>query len=111
MFWETAKFDFDEFCPAGTYLLASRNFNMHRRAIGQHFGYAGGDFVGVVAHANDRVGGQLCGVLDHQLMGVGSRALAHFGIECDIAAQQCLQASADSSDNTSGADDDAADNA
>ena len=35
----------------------SRNFNMHRGAIGQHFGYAGGDFVGVVAHANDRVGG------------------------------------------------------
>ena len=35
----------------------SRDFNMHRGAIGQHFGNAGGDFVGVVAHANDRVGG------------------------------------------------------
>src|SRR5262245_57418817 len=92
-------------------LLASRNFNMHRRAIGQHFGHTGGDFIGVVAHANDRVGGQLRRVIDHELVGVGSRALAHLGIECDVAAQQCLQAGADGSDNAAGTDDDAADNA
>jgi hypothetical protein len=44
-------------CSSSLLQLVSRNFNMHRRAIGQHFGYSCGDFVRVVAHANNRVGG------------------------------------------------------
>src|SRR5262249_19885031 len=104
--------DFDEsFAPAQSFLLASINFNMHRGAVGQRFGYASRDFIGIVAHANDRIGGQLCSVVDHELVGVSSRPLAHLRIECDVAAQQCLQASTHCSDNAAGADDNAAHNA
>src|SRR4029077_88169 len=48
-------------------------------------------------------------MIDHKLMGVGAGALAHLGIECDIAAQQGLQAGAEGADDAAGTDDDAAD--
>lgn len=44
-------------------------------------------------------------------MGVGARAFAQFGIERDVASQQCLQAGADVPDDAAGTDDDAADDA
>ncbi len=89
---------------------------MHRRAVGQHFGNAGGDLIGVVAHADDRIGSELAGVLDpstrapalagascsgfrptglpaglhHQVVRVGAGALAHVREQRDVTAEKGL---------------------
>ena len=86
-------------------------FHDHGRAVGQHFGHAGRDLVGVVAHADDRIGADFAGVLDQQAKGIGSCLLAQLRVDGDIAAEQRLHRGADVAHDAPRADHDPADQA
>src|SRR5581483_11719362 len=47
-----------------------------RGIVGEHLGHARGDFVGVVAHADHRVGAELDRVLEHQAVRILARSFA-----------------------------------
>ena len=70
-----------------------------RRAIGQHLGDAGGELISIIAHSDDPVRAALGRVLDHEIEGVLSGSFAEISIEGDVAAEEGLQAGAESADN------------
>src|SRR5581483_1141361 len=63
------------------------------------------DFGGIVAGADDRVGADFSGVLQHKGEGVGTGLLAEVGEQRDVSADQRLQAGADGAEDGTGADD------
>src|SRR5215510_16489615 len=67
----------------------------HGRSISQHFGDAVHYLVGVVAGADDGVRPDLGSVLDHDFKGLAARLLTKLREERDVAADECLQGSAD----------------
>ncbi len=75
--------------------------------IGEHFRYTVGNIVGVIAHADDRVGAYLAGMLQHKLEGFLARMLAHLGRDGDISAEDLLDACAERTDNAARAHGDA----
>src|SRR5262249_28853847 len=77
-------------------------------AVAEDFGDALGDFGGVVAHADDRVGADGGSVLAHDVEGFLASVLAELGVNGNVAADERLQAGADVADDAAGADGDAA---
>ena len=75
-----------------------------RSAIGQHLGDAGSKLIRIIAHSDDPVRAALGRVLDHEIEGVLAGSFAEIGIQGDIAAEDGLQAGAESADNASGSD-------
>ena len=86
-------------------------FDYYGGAVGEDFGDAAHDFVGVVADGDDGVGSELGGVEGHHGEGVLAGLFAELGEEGDVSADQGLQACADGGEDVAGADDDAADDA
>src|SRR4051812_37738891 len=81
------------------------------RSVGEHFGNPRADLVRIVPGADDRVGADLGGVLEHQVERVASRLLAQLRVQSDVAADDGLQAGADVAEQASRANRDATDNA
>src|ERR1700678_187645 len=82
-------------------------FNDYRGAVGEDFGDAAHDFVGVVAEGDDGVGSKLGGVQGHHGVGVLAGLLAELGEDGDVTAGEGLQASADGGEDVAGTNDDA----
>src|SRR6266540_2155316 len=78
--------------------------DLRRRRPARHFR-------GVEAHSNHRVGTQLPGVLDHQVVGSLACLLAHLGVGADLSADDALQPAEDSLRNRRRADRDSPDHA
>ncbi len=73
--------------------------------VSQNFGYALHDFGGVIAHADDGVRAVFAGVLQKEFVGVFAGLLAEVREDGDIAADDCLESSAEISDDAARADD------
>ena len=86
--------------------LSPEHFDLHGRTVGQNFGHTGCDLVCIVAHADDRVGAELGGMLNHQLVRVCAGSFTQLRVQRDIAAEQRLQPGADVADDAARADDD-----
>ena len=80
-------------------------------AVGEDFGDAVHELVGVVADGDDGVGSELSGVEGHHGEGVLAGLFAELGEEGDVAADEGLEAGTDGAEDVAGADDDAADDA
>src|ERR1700679_4273950 len=89
----------------GPFLLL---FDDYCGAVGEDFGDAAHDFVGVVAEGDDGVGSKLGGVQGHHGVGVLAGLLAELGEDGDVTAGEGLQASADGGEDVAGTNDDAA---
>ena len=88
-----------------------KGFDEDGGAVGEDFGDALHDLVGVVTEADDGVGSLLSGVLGHEDEGVVAGLFAELGVEGDVAADEGLEAGADGSEDGTRAHDDAADDA
>src|SRR5258708_20855467 len=73
--------------------------HIHRGPVAEHFGDAGLEFGGVVAHADHRIGTQLSGVADHLVKGILARPFGERGVERDVAAEHALNPRAKAADN------------
>src|SRR5882757_9817954 len=80
-------------------------------AVGEDFGDAVHEFVGVVAEGDDGVGSELGGVECHHGEGVLAGFFAELGEDGDVAADEGLEAGAYCAEEVSRAHDDAADDA
>jgi hypothetical protein len=89
--------------------LVFRRFNDDGGAIGEDFGDAADDLVGVVADGDDGVGAKLRRVERHHSEGILAGLLAELGEESNVATDESLQASANGGEDVAGTDDDAAD--
>src|SRR5882757_5128134 len=54
----------------GSAVLILQRLDDNRRAVGEDFGHAGGDFVGVVPDRQQRVGAEFLAVADHDVVRV-----------------------------------------
>src|SRR6476619_3473724 len=84
-------------------------FEIDRSTIGQNFGNAGSNFVGIITHANDSVRAQFGGMLNHTMVRVGPGFFTEFSVNLNVAAQQRLQRRANIADDAARPDHDAAD--
>src|SRR5579859_5848494 len=82
--------------------LTALGLNHYRRTVRQNFGDALHDLGGVIADANDGIGAELSGMLQHQIQRFLARPFAEIGEQRDIAADQCLQTGADGPENRTG---------
>jgi hypothetical protein len=80
-------------------------------AVGEDFGDALHEFVGVVAEGDDGVGSELVGVEGHHGEGVLAGLFAELGEDGDVAADEGLETGSYGAEEVAGADDDAADDA
>ena len=78
-------------------------------AVGEDFGDALHEVVGVVVDSDDSVGTVFGGVLHHAGEGVLAGLFAELGEDGDVASYDGLQARAEGSEDGTGADDDATD--
>src|ERR1700679_4088775 len=92
----------------GPFLLL---FDDYCGAVGQDFGDALHDFVGVVAEGDDGVGSELGGVKGHHGEGVLTGLLAELGEEGDVSADEGLEVGAKGDEDVAGTHDNAANNA
>src|SRR5438552_3132444 len=82
-----ATFPFHETRDSGheirfsVWTLSSEDFDLDGRTVGQDFGHAGRDLVCIVAHADNRVGADLGGMLNHQVVRVRAGSFAKLGVE------------------------------
>ena len=87
---------------------ASNRLHYDGRAVRENLSDSGRDFVGVVADTDDRIGACIRPMGDHELESIVSRALAEFGVERDVSADERLQSRANRADDAPRANDDAA---
>jgi hypothetical protein len=67
---------------------------VNRRTVANDFGHALHQLSRVVTHADYALRPNLSGMLEDALERVGTRILEQIGEECDVAADQSLQAGA-----------------
>lgn len=82
-------------------------FDDDRRAVTQDFGHALHEFGRIVSDADNRIGTLLLRVFDHKFIRLFAGLLTQAGEERDVAADKCLQRSADRPDYRPRAHDDA----
>src|SRR5260221_1044800 len=73
----------------------------HRRSIAKNLGDAAHDLGRIVTNPDDRVGADRARMLDHELESLRSCLLAETAEQRDIAAEECLQRSADRAEDVS----------
>src|SRR6266536_2079751 len=83
----------------------------NRGAVGENFGHASREFRRVVTRSDDRVGTDLCCVLDHDLKSIDTSLFTERGPDRDVPADNGLQRRADRRKDVARADDNPADHA
>ena len=87
--------------------------NYHSSTIAQNFRRRpfADDLRSVVSYPNDGVGAELLGVLNHRIVGLLTRLLAHFGVSTDTSADDVFQAANDTLCDRGRPDDDSSNQA